>query len=91
MTLTKLELAFAEAAKQPPLNKMPWRTGFSKNLPRSNAGWKPWGNRPAPWSAWQMRLWSSLSYRALGVREAEDIIWFWIGSHSDYDRLISWL
>jgi hypothetical protein len=25
-------------------------------------------------------------YRALGVREADSIVWFWIGSHTDYDR-----
>ncbi len=31
----------------------------------------------------------SLGYRALGVREGDDLIWFWIGSHADYDRLIS--
>jgi hypothetical protein len=31
----------------------------------------------------------SLGYRALGVRDGEQIIWFWIGSHTDYDRLIS--
>ena len=31
-----------------------------------------------------------LSYRALGIREADDvIIWFWIGSHADYDQLLS--
>jgi hypothetical protein len=30
-----------------------------------------------------------IDYRALGVRATEDIIWFWIGSHSDYDKLIS--
>jgi len=30
----------------------------------------------------------SLQYRALGVREGEDIIWFWIGSHADYDELL---
>jgi hypothetical protein len=29
-----------------------------------------------------------LGYRALCVREGEDLIWFWIGSHADYDRLI---
>ena len=29
-----------------------------------------------------------LACRALGVRDGEDIIWFWIGSHSDYDRLL---
>jgi len=31
----------------------------------------------------------SLGYRALGVLEEETIVWFWIGSHSDYDKLIS--
>lgn len=29
-----------------------------------------------------------LGYRALGVLEGSTIIWFWIGSHSAYDRLI---
>lgn len=31
------------------------------------------------------------SYRALGVMEAETIIWFWIGSHAEYDKLIAQL
>lgn len=31
----------------------------------------------------------ALGYRALCVREGEDYIWFWIGSHADYDRLLS--
>jgi len=31
----------------------------------------------------------SIDYRALGVRDGDEIIWFWIGSHSDYDKLIS--
>jgi len=31
----------------------------------------------------------SLHYRALGVQEGESMIWFWIGSHGDYDRLLS--
>jgi hypothetical protein len=31
-----------------------------------------------------------LSYRALGIREDDDVIvWFWIGSHADYDRLLA--
>ena len=29
-----------------------------------------------------------LGYRALGVMEGSTIIWFWIGSHADCDRLI---
>ena len=28
-------------------------------------------------------------YRALGLREDDTMIWFWIGSHADYDELIS--
>lgn len=27
-------------------------------------------------------------YRALGIVEADGIIWFWIGSHNEYDRLL---
>ena len=31
----------------------------------------------------------SLHYRALGVVDNDSIVWFWIGSHDDYDKLIS--
>lgn len=27
-------------------------------------------------------------YRALGVEKPEGILWFWIGSHADYDRML---
>ncbi len=30
----------------------------------------------------------SREYRALGVMQADTIVWFWIGSHSDYDDLL---
>jgi hypothetical protein len=33
----------------------------------------------------------SLSYRALGVKEDETMIWFWIGSHEEYNKLIGQL
>ncbi len=29
-----------------------------------------------------------LRYRALAVEVPEGLVWFWIGSHSDYDRLL---
>ena len=32
-----------------------------------------------------------LGYRALAVREGEVWIWFWIGSHAEYDRLLTQL
>lgn len=31
----------------------------------------------------------SLGYRTIGIRTEDVIIWFWIGSHADYDKLIS--
>jgi len=31
----------------------------------------------------------SLDYRAVGIREGEVVIWFWIGVHADYEKLIS--
>lgn len=30
----------------------------------------------------------SRSYRTIGVRVEDEIIWFWIGSHADYDKLL---
>jgi len=30
-----------------------------------------------------------LGYRALAVRDGEAVIWFWIGSHADYDKLLA--
>ncbi len=30
-------------------------------------------------------------YRAVGVQQNNEIIWFWIGSHSDYDKLLNQL
>ena len=29
-----------------------------------------------------------LEYRALAVMEEDRIVWYWIGSHSEYDRLV---
>jgi hypothetical protein len=32
-----------------------------------------------------------LGWRALGLVESDTIYWYWIGSHSDYDRLLKTL
>ncbi len=29
------------------------------------------------------------SYRALGVRTGDEIVWFWIGDHDEYERLLA--
>jgi hypothetical protein len=29
-----------------------------------------------------------LSYRVLGVEVEDGVLWFWIGSHADYDRIL---
>jgi hypothetical protein len=36
---------------------------------------------------WSVRV--GAHYRALGVEKPEGIVWFWIGSHADYDRILS--
>lgn len=35
---------------------------------------------------WSVRV--GLHYRALAVDSSTGIVWFWIGSHADYDKLI---
>jgi hypothetical protein len=35
---------------------------------------------------WSVRV--GIHWRALGVGEGDVIIWFWIGSHADYDKLV---
>jgi hypothetical protein len=32
-----------------------------------------------------------LRYRAVGILRGDDISWFWIGSHAEYDTLLSQL
>ncbi len=32
-----------------------------------------------------------IEYRAVGTLEADTIIWFWIGSHAEYDKLLDQL
>jgi hypothetical protein len=34
---------------------------------------------------WSVRV--GAHYRALAVESEEDLLWFWIGSHADYDEL----
>jgi hypothetical protein len=37
------------------------------------------------------RFWScrvGLFFRALGVAVEDGVLWFWIGSHADYDKLV---
>ncbi|MEO6308991.1 MAG: hypothetical protein ABIO96_02095 [Nitrospiraceae bacterium] len=37
------------------------------------------------------RFWAArvgLQYRAVGVAAQDGIVWFWIGTHAEYDKLI---
>ena len=31
----------------------------------------------------------SIEYRAVGIQDENEMIWFWIGSHDDYMKLLS--
>jgi hypothetical protein len=35
---------------------------------------------------WSVRI--GLHYRALSIEDGNDLVWFWIGHHDEYDRLI---
>jgi hypothetical protein len=38
------------------------------------------------------RMWTArvgIHYRAIAVEEGDDMIWFWIGHHSDYDKIVA--
>lgn len=35
---------------------------------------------------WSVRI--GIHFRALAIEEGSDIVWFWIGQHAEYDRLI---
>ena len=36
---------------------------------------------------WSVRV--SYSYRALAVKNGDELTWFWIGTHADYDKLLA--
>jgi hypothetical protein len=36
---------------------------------------------------WSVRV--GLRYRAIAVRDGDDMIWFWIGNNGEYDRLLA--
>lgn len=29
-----------------------------------------------------------LNYRAVGALDSDEVVWFWIGSHADYDKFL---
>lgn len=35
---------------------------------------------------WSVRI--GLHYRAVAVEDGADLLWFWIGTHVEYDRLL---
>jgi len=35
---------------------------------------------------WSVRI--GMRYRALGVDVPEGVLWFWIGSHAEYDKML---
>jgi len=40
----------------------------------------------APHNIWSVRI--TRNYRALGVMSKNEIVWYWAGSHKEYEKLI---
>ena len=36
---------------------------------------------------WSVRV--GRNYRALGVNEPDVVLWFWIGTHNEYDKILA--
>jgi len=43
--------------------------------------------RLAPLPLWSVRV--NIQYRALAKETSDGFVWFWIGTHAEYDRLIA--
>lgn len=56
---------------------------FSRDPHHKSLHFKKLNTKNPVWSA---RI--SNDYRAVGVLDGDTIIWFWIGTHSEYDQLI---
>lgn len=57
---------------------------FQQNPQHPSLHFKPvHPNRPV----YSVRIGSD--YRALGVLDGDEILWFWIGTHTDYDHVIA--
>jgi hypothetical protein len=35
---------------------------------------------------WSVRI--GVAYRAVGTESTGDVVWFWIGTHAEYDHLL---
>ena len=43
----------------------------------------------AEYNIWSVRV--TMDYRALAVRNAKSVIWYWIGDHNKYEKLLKTL
>jgi len=50
-------------------------------FPNAMTGWM---SRPGYWS-----VSAGQNHRAVGVEDPDGILWFWIGPHDEYERLIT--
>ena len=61
---------------------------------KAEAAYRLWAANPAhPSLRFKKvgRFWSArvgAHYRALAVEATDGVVWFWIGTHADYDRLL---
>jgi hypothetical protein len=56
---------------------------WKRNPSHPGLNFKPIGKRLP---AFSIRI--GIGWRALAVKDNDDILWFWIGSHTEYDKLI---
>jgi len=60
---------------------------FQRNANRPGNRFKQVDAGPPP--VYSARV--GIAYRALGTVQGDTVVWFWIGSHADYDKLLKQL
>ncbi|WP_019506764.1 type II toxin-antitoxin system RelE/ParE family toxin [Pleurocapsa sp. PCC 7319] len=85
-TTLKFRQVFAKLPKQIQAQARSAYRQFKKNPTHPSLRFKKVHQRLPIYSA---RI--SKNYRAVGQLDGDTVIWFWIGSHQDYEKLLSGL
>ena len=84
ITTNKFRASFAQLPKQVQTQARSAYRLFKQNPNHPSLRFKKVHSRLPIYSA---RI--SRDYRAVGQLDGDTVIWFWIGSHTDYDKLLS--
>lgn len=84
-----LEQAFAEVAKLPESVQRQAREAYRQFVQNPYHPGLRFRRVHAPRPIYSARV--NIDYRVLGVRDDDEIVWFWIGGQAEYDQILAHL